>query len=83
MKVPTRIYPSFPGLTVSCVPLQGDRGEVGPPGPAGFAGPPVSKVTTIVVVYSLNKEYSHQFIDILSSPLLCLVGPGCRWSAWC
>lgn len=27
--------------------MQGDRGEGGPPGPAGFAGPPVSKVTTI------------------------------------
>ena len=25
--------------------LQGDRGEGGPPGPAGFAGPPVSTIT--------------------------------------
>lgn len=23
--------------------IQGDRGEIGPPGPAGFAGPPVSE----------------------------------------
>lgn len=50
MKTLTRIYPSFPRLTVSSVLLQGDRGEVGPPGPAGFAGPPVSKVTTIYSV---------------------------------
>lgn len=32
--------------------LKGDRGEVGPPGPAGFAGPPVSRAT---VVSSMNK----------------------------
>lgn len=30
-------------ITVTSSLLQGDRGELGPPGPAGFAGPPVSK----------------------------------------
>lgn len=47
---------------LTTVSLQGDRGEIGPPGPAGFAGPPVSKITwnhyhCFVFIISLVEHY--------------------------
>lgn len=48
----------FDILTVSSVFLQGDRGELGPPGPAGFAGPPVSKTSTLYFVWVKNLQLS-------------------------
>lgn len=38
---------------------QGDRGEVGPPGPAGFAGPPVSRVP---IIHSFHMEYKKHLL---------------------
>lgn len=45
--------------------LQGDRGENGPPGPAGFAGPPVSAKAMAQKHQSVFKQ-STLLVDIAS-----------------
>ena len=49
-------------LSVCCLSLflfQGDRGETGPPGPAGFAGPPVSNNNNTDQHLALQRSKEH------------------------
>lgn len=65
------MYSSFcfralpPELTSEFFLFQGDRGETGPPGPAGFAGPPVSKHNNTDQLLSLleSEEHDSRAID--------------------
>lgn len=63
----------FPWLTISTAPPQGDRGEVGPPGPAGFAGPPVSKIPTKCFLSTSSSAVNSALFALSRAQMVSLV----------
>lgn len=65
---------------------QGDRGETGPPGPAGFAGPPVSAANALIVASHKCVSWYLPGSKRLRPVILCVTSEtlyvlGCRWTA--